>query len=62
MPSCPNHPGSLGVWFCRKCGQTWCPKCVQVVKGVCKSFAFCPKCRDFCEQVSAEDTASAPAK
>ncbi|MCX6349298.1 MAG: hypothetical protein NTV79_07355 [Candidatus Aureabacteria bacterium] len=54
MPACSNHPQSSAAWFCRKCGRHWCGECVQVVKGVCKSFAFCPRCRDFCEAAESE--------
>ncbi|HOO78433.1 MAG TPA: hypothetical protein PLZ73_11165 [bacterium] len=53
-PSCANHPGISARWRCPRCGKYWCERCCRPVKGVCKSFAFCPDCRDFCEPVEPE--------
>jgi len=50
MTDCAAHPGTKARWHCPGCGKYWCEKCAPSVTGVCKSFSFCPDCRDFCEE------------
>jgi DNA-directed RNA polymerase subunit RPC12/RpoP len=42
---CPNHPESLAVGLCGKCGESFCEHCLHIVPGESGvKVYYCPKC------------------
>lgn len=41
---CPNHPESLAVGLCSRCGESYCDRCLYVVSGRGGTSYLCSKC------------------